>query len=293
MRSVLRRALLAPVVAGFAACAESGPTPVTPVSRPDGPRMDATADWIISDLTAEHGEVFSLDTTQSGFAAPVRYDDYVPEGDGREFCRDPFKPIDLWWNGGHGIAVIHLDPPLLFRGYKRGTFRDRRSLVWRRAVYETLQPGEGQDPAGNVWRFHGRFNARCRGWSREIGPLVFHAQLLVSEDPIDRPVLLRRGSGNGGGCDQEDMYDVGYRYYEDGLSPAESPCEGGSGEEGSGTQYQPGDHTGGETVDWDTGVGTGGSSACGDDARVEYICIDIWVEGQGWVEWSCGYATTC
>jgi hypothetical protein len=291
MRLARRRTVLALAVAGFAACAESGPTPVIP---PDRPRLDVTADWtadwIISDLSAEHGEVFSFDTTQSGLEAPVRYDSYVAEGDGREFCRDHFRPIDLWWDGGYGIAVIHLDPPLLFRGYRPGTFRDRRSLVWRRAIYETIQAGEGIDPAGNVWRFRGRFNALCRGGSREIGPIVFNSQLLVSQDPIDRPVLVRRGTGEG--CEKrEDLHDERYTYYDDG---SEEPACGGDGDgSGSGTQYQHGDYTGGETVDWNSGMGNGGTSVCGTDAKVEYICIDIWVEGQGWVEWSCGYATTC
>jgi hypothetical protein len=68
--------------------------------------------------------------------------------------------------------------------------------------------------------------------------------------------------------------------------------DGGAGN-GSGTQYYPGDYTGGETVDWETGVGNGGTSSCGETAKVEIICIDVWVEGVGWVEWSCGYATTC
>jgi hypothetical protein len=68
--------------------------------------------------------------------------------------------------------------------------------------------------------------------------------------------------------------------------------DGGGGGTG-GTQYYPGDYTGGETVTWDGGVGTGGYSACGQDARVEYVCIDVWVEGVGWTEWSCGYTTTC
>jgi hypothetical protein len=67
--------------------------------------------------------------------------------------------------------------------------------------------------------------------------------------------------------------------------------DGGGG--GGGTQYYPGDYTNGETVGWSDGVGTGGYSACGQDAKVEYICIDVWVDGVGWVEWSCGYATTC
>jgi hypothetical protein len=290
MRSVLRHAFVALAVPSLAACAETAPTPVTPRAAPDDPILDVTADWIISDLSADYGTAFSFDTTDSGLNADLRYDTYPVETDEREFCRDHFKPIDLWWDGGYGIATIHLDPPLLFRGYRQGTFRDRRSLVWRRAIYETLQAGEGQDPAGNVWRFHGRFNAICRGGSREIGPIVFNAQLLVSQDPIDRPVLVRRGSGSDGGC-EEDMYDDGYSYYEDDPTWLVDPCGDETGEDG--TQYQPGDYTGGETVDWGTGTGNGGTSSCGDKAVVEYICIDIWVDGEGWVEWGCGFVTTC
>ncbi|HEU4455860.1 MAG TPA: hypothetical protein VFR81_22535 [Longimicrobium sp.] len=121
-------------------------------------------------MQAEFGGSFSLDTTQTGLNAEVRYDAY--SSDGAEFCRDHFNPIDLWWDGGDGIAVIHLDPPLLFRGYRSGSYTDRRRLIWRKAIYETVQAGEGTDPAGNVWRFQGRFNALCRGGSRELGPLV-------------------------------------------------------------------------------------------------------------------------
>jgi hypothetical protein len=68
--------------------------------------------------------------------------------------------------------------------------------------------------------------------------------------------------------------------------------DGGGGGAG-GTQYEPGDYTNGETVGWSDGVGTGGYSACGQDAKVEYVCIDVWIDGLGWVEWSCGYTTTC
>lgn len=70
-------------------------------------------------------------------------------------------------------------------------------------------------------------------------------------------------------------------------------CDSG-GSDGSGTQYQPGDYTGGETVSWSTGAGNGGVSLCGDDAMVDYVCIDYWDAGrQRWVQWGCGYVTTC
>lgn len=66
------------------------------------------------------------------------------------------------------------------------------------------------------------------------------------------------------------------------------------GSSGSGTQYEPGDYTGGETVDWGTGTGNGGTSVCGEAAFVEYVCIDVYNEETGaWEEWGCGYVTTC
>jgi len=83
----------------------------------------------------------------------------------------------------------------------------------------------------------------------------------------------------------------------DGYDPyASSDLSGsscaGSGGTGSGTYYKPGDYTGGETVSWGTGQGTGGESACGDKAIVQWVCVDLWIDGV-WHEYSCGYATTC
>lgn len=79
----------------------------------------------------------------------------------------------------------------------------------------------------------------------------------------------------------------------DGEGETGGVYEGGTGE-GSGIQYRPGDSTGGETVEWSTGTGNGGTSACGDQAIVEQVCIDFYNEDTGtWEEWSCGYATTC
>lgn len=87
------------------------------------------------------------------------------------------------------------------------------------------------------------------------------------------------------------MYDP---YASSGGGEDCSGGEGGGDGDGKGTPYQPGDYTGGETVDWGTGYGNGGQSACGETARVEYVCIDIYnVETGQWEQWSCGYATTC
>lgn len=299
MRRPVRCACFALGAPVLISCVDTAPSPLTPTTDPSRPRMDVTsADWIISDLQAEYGGAFSWDTTQTGQSSSVRYDLYP--GEEGEFCRDHFRPIDLWWDGGDGIAVIHLDPPLLFRGYRPGTFMDRRRLIWRKAIYETLEPGEGVDPAGNLWRFQGRFNALCRGGSREIGPIVFNSQLLVSQDPIDRPVLVRRGSTGEGGCggssggDTELIAALDYDPYDPVMYEAAAAGGSCTETESGGTQYQPGDYTGGETVDWGTGEGNGGTSVCGNQAMVEYVCIDVYNEETGfWEEWGCGYVTTC
>jgi hypothetical protein len=75
-------------------------------------------------------------------------------------------------------------------------------------------------------------------------------------------------------------------------------CEdgGGGGGDGVGTGifYQPGESTGGNTVDFATGEGlSGGGSVCGTAAVVQYICIDILDEQGNWKEWGCGYVTGC
>lgn len=100
-------------------------------------------------------------------------------------------------------------------------------------------------------------------------------------------------SGGGPDLPTRQVSDPAYDPYSpDALSGEDCAAVEEAGGGGTGTQYQPGDYTGGETVDWGTGTGNGGSSSCGPDARVEYVCIDIWTE-TGWAEWSCGFATTC
>ncbi|MDB4948857.1 MAG: hypothetical protein JWM27_1506 [Gemmatimonadetes bacterium] len=78
------------------------------------------------------------------------------------------------------------------------------------------------------------------------------------------------------------------------ASHSPSACDGGA-ESGnaSGTAYKPGDMTGGETVDWRTGIGNGGASACGAAAQVEFMCVEYYVQGEGWKDLGCGYVTTC
>lgn len=88
--------------------------------------------------------------------------------------------------------------------------------------------------------------------------------------------------------------DAAYDPYSDG-DDGSMPCgESDSGGTASGVQFYPGDNTGGETVDWNSGKGNGGKSACGAAAVVEYVCFDTWnEEKQQFEEWGCGYVTTC
>lgn len=89
-----------------------------------------------------------------------------------------------------------------------------------------------------------------------------------------------------------DPYDPTDPYGDEGCTTA--PTEAGAGGSGSGIQYQPGDHTGGETVDWETGIGNGGVTECGNAAVVEQVCIESWNDvTQKWDVYACGYATTC
>jgi hypothetical protein len=96
-------------------------------------------------------------------------------------------------------------------------------------------------------------------------------------------------TSTGGTSVDYDPSDPGY----DPSDPNGDGCGDDSGGTPSGTQFEPGQSTGGETVTWSGGVGNGGRSACGSLAVVEYVCIDVWDEERGWVEWDCGYVTTC
>ncbi|HEU4453059.1 MAG TPA: hypothetical protein VFR81_08360 [Longimicrobium sp.] len=107
------------------------------------------------------------------------------------------------------------------------------------------------------------------------------------------------GGGFGSGGTETGIAPVvsgDYDPYDSGFSGEEDcpPDDESGGSTGTGTQYEPGDYTGGETVDWGTGIGNGGTSVCGTEAFVEYVCIDVYDPETGmWEQWGCGYVTTC
>lgn len=265
MSRIAPGAFLLAATLALAACSDAGLDPAKPIPPDGSPHRNEivyTSVWNMNDLEADFGGMYSIDTTEAGLNATptVTYD---PLTGSAEFCRDHFKPIDLWWNGGYGMMSFHMDPPLLFRGYRTGTFKSNRNLVFRKAIYETVQSSEAVDPAGNVWRFSGRFNALCRGGAFELGPIVFGGQVVVSQDPVDRPVLVQRGGGGGdGGCGLQFqlIYD---------------PYDGSSGDCGG-----------------SSGGGDGGGGGGGGNCHVEYIYIEV-NYGNGWETWWEGYATVC
>lgn len=156
---------------------------------------------------------------------------------------------------------------------------------------------------GRARWYEPRFLARCT--ATEFWFLGRIQAVDYATQPIrhyGRVVPIDEGSGEDCGGDGRNpetdhalTNDPMQSTYDPYLPADEGGCGGGDeGGEGSGIQYQPGDYTGGETVSWESGTGNGGQSVCGDQAKVEYICIERYNGETGqWEEWSCGYATTC
>lgn len=147
---------------------------------------------------------------------------------------------------------------------------------------------------GDLWRSYHTCDVQKNDVRGTTHHLAQSGVTLWSGTFSDRTVCFgpTNGGSDGDGCTDPTQLvdDPEYDPNNDGT------CGNGSGGDstGSGTQYYPGDNTGGETVDWSTGTGNGGGSACGAEAVVEYVCIDVWnAETQRWDGWSCGYATTC
>jgi hypothetical protein len=149
--------------------------------------------------------------------------------------------------------------------------------------------------ADEQWMAEGPWTGKCIGFGQwGIGKVLSFEGTVwrVGDDDV---ACGGGGGGGRGGTGGELVEVVGYDYdpYDPGVSLDGGDCESG-GSTGTGTQYEPGDYTGGETVDWGTGIGNGGTSACGEEAMVEYVCIDTYNEETGeWEKWGCGFVTTC
>ncbi|MEW5929861.1 MAG: hypothetical protein AB1941_20605 [Gemmatimonadota bacterium] len=254
----------------FAACSDTSPDPTASEAR-DRPdfttlSLDPTV-WDMAIVQDEYGSNYSLDDSPEGQALPPYIDSDALLGDA-VVCRDHMGSAIVWWDSpnGNGLVGFPANPPLRFHNYT-GYFTDRRGLRWRKAVYSTSQASEGQDNAGNVWRFQGRFNALCRMGQKQMGPIRVDAQLVFPNGPIDQPVLVRRGTGGEGcGGDLTFVYEPVYDPY-DPYGP-EDGCDGSSG------------------------GGDGGAGGGGDNCHVEYIYIEVF-NGSSWDVWWEGNATVC
>jgi hypothetical protein len=125
--------------------------------------------------------------------------------------------------------------------------------------------------------------------TQHTAKIVLFIQLSFLE--LDEATGLSQGSARQPECPQtERCTDVTMVTY----SPDDPECEGASGGgAGTGVFYQPGQSTGGSAVDFASGEGLQAGSVCGTAAVVEYVCIDI-LDAEGrWIEWACGYVTTC
>lgn len=203
-------------------------------------------------------------------------------------------------------AGFYFISPYTSQTYAGYALRGSADSFLRRVYYLfSAVPSQG----GTGWRASGTF--WLYGWECRIGTITgLLAPGLERLEFAESQSLACSGSG-GGGWDggtetglmpvTNEIQDPSYDPYDAGSGDCESGEPGGEGGGGDGsdgqgtggTQYQPGDNTGGETVDWGTGIGNGGTSACGTRDIVDYVCIDVWVDGAGWVEWACGYVTTC
>ncbi|HEX8451882.1 MAG TPA: hypothetical protein VF647_07290 [Longimicrobium sp.] len=154
-------------------------------------------------------------------------------------------------------------------------------------IYSSTRGRRVVDMSGTkVWT-DARANASC--WDSSVGPIhIWWARWEGHLGTVEDVNAACEG-GTGGNSVVTGPSDPGY----DPSDPNGDGCGDGTGGQASGTQFQPGQATGGETVTWSGGVGNGGTSVCGSLAVVEYVCIDVWDEEAGWVEWDCGYATTC
>jgi hypothetical protein len=213
--------------------------------------------------------------------AQTYYEDGGAPYDGEEYVDEP----TVCWT-----STMYFHDPRAYPYFEHdGYFFDANPFILTRWLEGNtagiFRPQKGRyisDVTGKyVWSdAHIRVNCRVRRywWGYNQPYAVVTAQL---------------GSVSRLSCNENDsrVRYAEYDPYADDGGNCSSDGSGGGGT-GSGIQYYPGDYTGGETVHWGTGIGNGGTSACGSEARVEYVCIDYW-DGRQWVEWSCGYATTC
>ena len=175
-----------------------------------------------------------------------------------------FQSVTYWFTNpwimrqdqqGRGYTTADYYASSGFSTYPPDVVDDSGTLLWRRA-------GHRQECTMRIIR---------RRSGRTAENLRFKQVAVYGS--LERVTVACSDGGGGGATEFQPASDYGYDPYEAGAG--DEDCSGG-GIGGGG-----GDSTGGGT--------------CGGNQNVvfDYICIDIYVEGTGWVEVWCGVAAIC
>lgn len=205
-------------------------------------------------------------------------------------CPPTITPVDLGYDGdisfsGKVFAVQYLT--------LRSTGPDPQFPTAYFGVYSTV-PATPVDLSGDYWWKNAAVFTRCQRVPF-INPVTGLSELWLVVREVTKSGTVAYRWGYGGGCQyDENVSSTEYDPYSSSTE-AEDTCNDGSG---SGDSPPP--DGGGGTGDGTDGVvyvgaGSGGGAVCGGSSNVVYdnACIDIWVDGEGWVEYWCGTVAVC
>ncbi|MBB4637482.1 hypothetical protein [Longimicrobium terrae] len=236
MATSLRRIILLLAMLAGSACTDRSPDPVRSAPLEHTRDIVAGAENVVDavwfdSITAANGGFYAVDTTVVGVSEPWQIDSSIDAYVSQTQCRTAPRGATLSYDGGSGLMHFALPGPLVFVDYNRGVV-NRPDGIFRRAIYETRQEVRAIDPAGHTWRFIGRFNALCRRFVVQTGPIRVETQVVVPQTPITGPRLVGGGGGYwGGGEECGTGVDEEEATYESGVysPPPPSGCGSGSG----------------------------------------------------------------
>lgn len=198
-------------------------------------------------------------------------------------CPQNISPADL----GYNAQISFKSKDFLVWSLKLLITAPDPSMVWHYSgIYRTF-PTTPIDVSGQYIWVDATVYTKCQRvpW---VNPAT-GAQtglIIVQEDTksgivVDRHIACGPGGSTGGGGTgvTEPVAEASYDPY---SSEESNPYSNACGESGEGGGL------GG-------GSGGSGSSLCGGSSTLvwEAVCIDIWVEEVGWVEWWCGVVAVC
>ena len=205
-------------------------------------------------------------------------------------CPQSVSPRDLGYNGeisfsGKAFAVAQLSLTT--------TGPDPEFPTAYSGVYVTV-PATPIDLSGDYWWKNAAVYTRCQRvpW---VNPATGQQIGIVLVQEVTKSGTVAYRWGYGGGCQyDENVSSTEYDPYSSSQEPGDT-CTDGSG--GSASDPPPDGGGGADGADGVVfvGAGSGGGAVCGGSSSVVYdnACIDIWVDGEGWVEYWCGTVAVC